>query len=421
MCSTMMVVQLLLTAVWAIPRRFTTSAFIPQKGFLPYQKQRVLQTRAFLTSSSLSLETCLSRLDTLQTLLQKYGAPGSQDCRKPGDLKPVSSLHEQDMPELLSALTGGASASLAADNDATEGSDLTNLHPYLFPIAQSTSQPDAFICAYRNPSTEESNKNFPWPIVETKLGGPGFRLLALNSEHLMRRIACERDDAMQGEDESIEIYNSGLGMGKISDASLDAPYTPGAVAQLGYGLDKYILLRVGPFPDLYDAMSQQHREKGDEQSSLIAAEASNKKFAGFGSTFLHYAQVLASFPNRAEESRDAARMCLRLPLPSIGLSYDDYKSVAILGQIADESDPEDVVLEKLSEFQDKMREVEQDQEQDQQSGRTAEQAAFEEATAILDKAALTKKSWTSVRTSVGEKLRAVERNEFAQFVDYKPS
>jgi hypothetical protein len=48
-----------------------------------------------------------------------------------------------------------------------------------------------------------------------------------------------------------------------------------------YGVDKYILLRVGPFPDLYERMAAQHAARGDEQSALIAAEANNAKFNGF--------------------------------------------------------------------------------------------------------------------------------------------
>jgi hypothetical protein len=295
---------------------------------------------------------------------------------------------------------------------------LTDLHPYLFPVAQSTSSPDAFICAYRNPSTEESDKNFPWPIVETKIGGPGFKLLALNSEHLMRRNTCESDDDAIGRDttELVAMYNDGVGEGKIADPLLDTPYQVGSVAQLGYGVDKYVLLRVGPFPDSYEAMAKQHRENGDDQSSLIAAETSNKKLSGFSSNFLFYARLLNCYPNRREEVRDAARMCLRVPLSTIGLSYDDFKDVAVLGQIADESDDDDVALDKLAKFYAKLHEAEKDDDQGQ---RTPVQAAFEEASLLLDQAALTKKPCSSIRDEIGAKFQSVGRTEIAHFVDNK--
>ena len=66
----------------------------------------------------------------------------------------------------------------------------------------------------------------------------------------MRRIACENDVAEAPGRDLVSLYNTGLGNGKLAPA-LDAPYESGSVDQLGYGLDKYVLLRVGPFPDLY--------------------------------------------------------------------------------------------------------------------------------------------------------------------------
>lgn len=258
----MMTRPLLIAAVWAVQRRIV-GAFVTTTTTSSNSIPRNNAVRLFATAMD-HQNQCLSRLSTLQTMLNQHGCPGSVDCKIPNDLQPVQEGHD----------------------------DLSDLHPYLIPVAQSASSPENFICAYRNPSTEESDKNFPWPIVETKLGGPGFKLLALNSEHLMRRIACESDeDAIGGETtEMVAMYNEGLGEGKM--------YQVGSVAQLGYGVDKYCLLRVGPFPDLYETMAQQHKEKGDEQSSLISAEASNKKLSGFGSTFLYYAKLLECFPNR---------------------------------------------------------------------------------------------------------------------------
>jgi hypothetical protein len=77
-----------------------------------------------------------------------------------------------DTPELLASL---------GDNNKAQ---FSNLHPYLYLIAQSQSMGNV-ICAYHNPSTEESDKFYLWPIVESKISGPGMQLLSLNSKHLM--------------------------------------------------------------------------------------------------------------------------------------------------------------------------------------------------------------------------------------------
>jgi hypothetical protein len=111
--------------------------------------------------------------------------------------------------------------------------ELSNLHPYLFPISRSKSSGN-FVCALRNAYADEGadSKNAPWPIVEARLGGPGMQLLSLASEHLMRRIACEKDFSGDGR-EAVEIYNEGLGEGLLREKAFDNVYVPGDVAKLG--------------------------------------------------------------------------------------------------------------------------------------------------------------------------------------------
>lgn len=195
------------------------------------------------------------------------------------------------------------------------------------------------------------------------------------------------------------------------------------ILNCSYGVDKYVLLRVGPFPDIYESLALGHKERGDESSSLISAEAANNKISGFASNFLFYARLLNSFPNREEEARDAARMCLRMPLPSIGSSDEEFKEVAVLGQIADESDSMTEVMAKLQSMYEKMREHEKEQEKDprSQSSMTPEQAAIEEANYLLDVVALTGGSWSEVRPKIAEIYKSVGRNDMADFVRPKNS
>ena len=372
--------------------------------------RRTTTTLAASASTAVCLDHCLSRLSVLQTLLSHHGAPGSIDCQAGhGDLQPIP--FGDTTPELVTSLTG-------------PDPKFQNLHPYLVPIAQSTDKPESLICAYRNPFVEESSKSHPWPIVEARVNGPGMRFLALNSEHLMRRMACEADYAASSDDGEegektliIDLYNQGLGQGTVPDAALDVPYQAGSVQQLGYGVDKYVLLRVGPFADLYQRMAEQHAARGDEQSSLISAEAANGKCAGFGSNFLFYARLLNKFPNRQEEARDAARMCLRLPLSTIGLEWEDFRAVAVMSQAADASDSLATALPKLAALYDKMRAAEVEENTGSADGKTLEQMAIDEANGMLDRAVLTGQPWGQVRPAVAEKFRSVGRDDFARFVD----
>ena len=342
----------------------------------------------------------ISRIDTLQTLLNKAGAPGSQACYLPGDLEPVNAHQDESL----------------------------KLHPHLYPIAKSTSMPDHYICglrrAYAEDSFYESSTDAPWPIVEAKLNGPGYNLLSLNSEHMMRRMAAEADGGEVSTDvntdEVVDTYNEKLGQKlEVVEAAFDDVYARGDVEKLGYGAAKYVLLRVGPFPDLYREMASQHSRKGDESSSLIAAETSNGKFTGFASTFKFYSELLSSFPNRESETRDAARVCLRLPLPSIGMNTGDLVRVSQLAALCTQNDDVYTALNNLKEMYEKIKKHEQEDEQGKAS-MTPEQVAIEEANEILDRMVFVEndeRDWRTVRKELGDIYASAGLDEMASFVD----
>jgi hypothetical protein len=371
-----------------LPLLLAFSSYTLKKS-LGWNSPRLHFARGRPLSASISMDRAISRLTTLQTLLSKHGAPGSVGCSEANDLVPVQ---KQNL----------------------------NLHPHLLAIAQSTKTSN-YICAlrrcYADDSEYESSSNSPWPIVESKEGSRGMKLLALNSEHLMRRIACENDSSLEeGKSDLVSIYNLGLGQGKLSQA-LDVPYEVGSVKSLGYGCDKYILLRVGPFPDLYETMALNHRGRGDESSSLIAAETSNRKLVGFGSTFAFYARLLNSFGARNDEARDAARMCLRLPLPSIGYLDSDWKEVAVLAQIADTGDSVEEALAKMQLFYEKIKSKENEEEMNGiDQGKTQEQMAIDVANDLLDRTALGDAKWASIRAELSRVYANAGKDDMAAFV-----
>ena len=398
----MMAGPLLLMASWLL--RPATSFTLFQTPYCRYtisgscscsrisRSSRRSKSRLF---SSVAVQNGISRLAAFQSLLATHGAPGSLGCHEPNDLVPLTMAEE---PELLLAL---------------ESSMTANLHPHLFPVAKSTKT-GHYICGLRRAS--DTSSEGPWPIVESAPGARGMRLLALHSEHLMRRMAAE-NDVEGGNLDVVKTYNAQLGQGIVKDPLFDIPYTLGSVAKLGYGPEKYILLKVGPFPDLYESMALSHAAKGDEASSLIAAEASNGKFSGFGSTFRFYARLLNSFPNRDDETRDAARICWRLPLPSMGMTDDDFRDVAILGKIATVNDSMEKVLENMQTYYEKLRQHEQD-DPGSSGGKTPEQSSIEEANYLLDTVALKSScNWSDIRPKLGEIYASAGREDMATFVD----
>lgn len=353
------------------------------------------QSRLFSQSSDEDAQQInVSRLSTLHSLLSERGAPGSVGCNQGnGDLVPIP----------VSSSTS---------------SEYTDLHPHLLPLAKSETSGNV-ICALRRAYADDGDYDSqsiaaPWPIVESGVGFPGMRLLSLNSEHLMRRIAADADANLGGSDAErlVGIYNDGLGSGLI-EATMDTPYEMGSVEQLGYGLDKYVLLRVGPFPDLYETMSNQHLTRQDMESSLIAAEASNGKFSGFGSTFVFYAKLLGSLPKRAEECRDAARMTLRMPIPSMGLTRRDIIEISKMAGYGDDGTDGDA-LAKMLEMYEKIKEHERE---DNSGDKSPKQAAMEDANYLLDVACLTGQKYGEIRGKIAEIYRSAGMEDDALFTE----
>jgi hypothetical protein len=162
-------------------------------------------------------------------------------------------------------------------------------------------------------------------------------------------------------------------------------------------------------------MALQHQAKGDESSSLIAAETANGKFTGFGSTFAFYAKLLSTFPNRQEETKDAARVCLRIPIPSAGMEVDDLAQIARLSSLATEDDSPTEAIAKMSVMYEKIRQHEQDD--DSNASKTPEQIAIDEANFLLDNVALHGGRWSDIRSKLGIIYHSAGRDDMALFVD----
>jgi len=196
-------------------------------AFVKPHRPPSFSTRLFSSINGINLQSSIPRHERFISLLVKCGCPGSTVT---APLIPVT----HDDP------------------------NLEDLHPLLIPIVRTKDTVPKYICALLSPHNKYSTSSDPptLPIVETYPHSPGLKLLSLNSEHLLRRIAATAD--INSDSEAVDLYNDDLGSGTTLPpnlTSLDCTYSPSDVAGLGYGLDKYLLLRVGPFPDVYEKVS----------------------------------------------------------------------------------------------------------------------------------------------------------------------
>lgn len=159
----------------------------------------------------------------------------------------------------------------------------------------------------------------PLPVVTTgSTGGAAAAQLvhvATSAAQYVHRAAAVADDA--GDVRAAAALIAATADSAAHGFPPAAVYTPGAVAALGMGIERYCLLKVGPFMDLYRGLAAFHAAKADDSSALVTCERAAAAFVGWGAMHVYHSGVLTGM-GRALEARDAARAALQLPLWTLG-------------------------------------------------------------------------------------------------------
>ena len=168
-------------------------------------------------------------------------------------------------------------------------------------------------------------------ITTTPMGG--IRLYAMNTDTMCRRMVAEMDFyGKAGAAEAVNILNEGEGSIKYESGDyvgyLKSGKFPTITAEdLRLVLDRYILTKIGAFPDCYERLATDFEAKGDLVSALVTCERAVSLFYGFGHPVSFHADMLVR-GNRETEGRDAAKSALGMPLWTVADTMGDLDKVA---------------------------------------------------------------------------------------------
>uniref|UniRef100_A0A7S3EKV4 Uncharacterized protein n=1 Tax=Rhodosorus marinus TaxID=101924 RepID=A0A7S3EKV4_9RHOD len=236
------------------------------------------------------------------------------------------------------------------------------LHPFLIPISSDEEGTTGFLRWPTPPPDMEV------PIVRNAKGEMGLTLLSTGAENFIKRHMAELDSAAKPADVSVPE---------------ELQIAEGEVESLGFGLERYVILKIGPFPDIYEGLTRFHEIKGDMQSALVCAERSGVAFPGWARGHCFHARLLQRF-NRNSEARDAARYALQLPLWTLGDSLQE------MGQIAGYQD--ETSLQKIFK-----RLAEDERENEIKDGKPKEQVALDRAAYLMDYTYAAGGSWDEIK------------------------
>lgn len=179
------------------------------------------------------------------------------------------------------------------------------LHPLLIPLARN-SHTGEVTGLLRWPCADMgAGKDLPMPLPVVQTQPAGLTLLAPSARLFVLREAASRDALCDPDaDRFLGICNS----------TAEGPVLrKGSAAASRLGLHRYVLAKLGPFPDLYETLAALHAQRGDQQAALVASERCISLFGAWGRSMWFSARLLAKL-GRAAEAREAARAALEAPL-----------------------------------------------------------------------------------------------------------
>ena len=141
------------------------------------------------------------------------------------------------------------------------------LHPHVVPLARVPGSGEV-MALLRLPF---ASKGDMLPLVRTA-GPTALTLVAPGAQQYLHRCAAEADEGVGGggtaqREATLQCVNS---CGPVYQAGDVAKHTP------KLALEKYLAVKVGVFPDIYEGIAKAHLDRGDATAALIAAERSTK-------------------------------------------------------------------------------------------------------------------------------------------------
>jgi hypothetical protein len=191
-----------------------------------------------------------------------------------------------------------------------------NLNPFLIPLSKNKKD-GSTLCYIRWPTQKDS---MDLQLVRTT--EVGIYLVAMGTDQYCHRLAVEQEfSSSPSAPKAIELLNAAGQM-----------YTPGdylpflksgkfptvTAADLKLVLDRYLLTKVGAFPDCYERLATNFWETNNEVSALVTCERAVSIFYGWGHPVNFHAKLMSKIPGREKEARDAARASLGQPAWTVG-------------------------------------------------------------------------------------------------------
>lgn len=243
------------------------------------------------------------------------------------------------------------------------------------------------------------------PVVRMQRNGLTVQLLARSAEEYIHRAMAEEEEEAGATAEGSH--------GPVAAAAGDegaALYEPGAAQRSGLpSLAAYLTRKAGMYCDVAESLALAHLKKGDTMSALITAEWYMRQghFPEWARPYEFNSWIMKEV-GRGEESRDVARIAMRMPWWSL---HDGF---AAMRDTAGMSGDAAAVRAALDE-QDEMANGGVLKGMYRTNPKSDKQRRMDEAAHLLNRAAAGEVAWDDIRGALAEEYMAAGLTDVARF------
>lgn len=205
--------------------------------------------------------------------------------------------------------------------------DRKGINPFLIPLSMNKVN-GTLLCYLRWPTQREE---MDLQLVRTTEAG--VRLLSTNTDSMCHRIVAEMDyagsDLVVGLTEQLNRDGKLYSVGDYLHLFQSGKFPISTKKDQRIVLDKYLLTKVGAFPDCYERLAKHALQKGNKTTALIICERSMELFYSWAHPILFYTRMLKGL-GREKECQEAAKSAMSLPAWTVAETQADLDEVVKL-------------------------------------------------------------------------------------------
>lgn len=281
------------------------------------------------------------------------------------------------------------------------------LNPLLVPVAKN-HEDGSLLCFLRWPTQKDG---MDLQLVRTN--DAGVSLVALSTDHFCHKHAVEMD--LNGDAHAVQVacmvnqpsklYN----MGDIGQFVQSSKFPSASPAERRLALDRYLLTKVGAFPDCYQRLADNFLASKNAISAMVTAERAVNVFYSWGQPMVYHSKLLLQL-GRPNEARDGAKTALSLPKWTLAHSRAELEEVIKLAGFSDVKMLGDMHLYRSKDARTK----------DIEEGVSKEQVLLDQAAHLMDAVTLGsfEGGWDAARPELAQRYRDGGYPDIAAFLEH---